>query len=64
MHAHGKRRPYSYTDENIDALLMRRHVSAKQRRGGKRSGHIKPRTTEDNERFKECLERLIVSLLG
>ena len=55
---------FLYTDENIDALLMRRHVSAKQRRGGKRSGHIKPRTTEDNERFKECLERLIVSLLG
>ncbi len=53
---------FLYTDENIDALLMRRHVSAKQRRGGKRSGHIKPRTIEDNERFKECLERLINSL--
>lgn len=54
---------FIYTDENIDSLLMRRHISAKQRRGGKRSGHIKPRTAEDNERFRICLENLILKLI-
>ncbi len=53
---------FLYTDKNIDALLMRRHISAKQRRGGKRGGHIKPRTAEDDERFRDCLERLINNL--
>ena len=53
---------FLYTNENIDELLMRRHISAKQRRGGKRSGHIKPRSAEDDERFRNCLERLIIKL--
>ena len=48
---------------NQNGLLMRRHISAKQRRGGKRSGHIKPRTAEDNERFRICLENLILKLI-
>ena len=42
--------------------FMRRHISAKQRRGGKRSGHIKPRSAEDDERFRNCLEMLIIKL--
>lgn len=53
---------FLYTEDNIDELLMRRHISAKQRRGGKRSGHIKPRTAEDNERFRICFEKLIIKL--
>ena len=54
---------FLYTDKNIDQLLMRRHISAKQRRGGKRSGHINARTAEDDRRFEECLVRLIQSLI-
>ena len=53
---------FIYTDDNIDELLMRRHVSAKQRRSGKRCGKIKARTAEDDERFRNCLEKLILSL--
>lgn len=54
---------FLYTNENIDALLFRRHISAKQRRGGKRSGHINARTAEDDKRFAKCLEDLILSLI-
>ncbi|MDD5944696.1 MAG: YaiI/YqxD family protein [Clostridia bacterium] len=54
---------FLYTDKNIDELLMRRHISSKQRRGGKRSGHVKPRTAEDDERFRECLEGLVKRLM-
>ena len=55
---------FIYTDKNIDELLMRRHISAKQRRSGKKSGHIKPRTAEDDLRFRQCLEGLILRLLN
>ncbi|MEA4973245.1 MAG: YaiI/YqxD family protein [Candidatus Metalachnospira sp.] len=57
---------FLYTDENIDSLLMRRHVSGKLRRSGKKSGrmnHISARKREDDERFKSCLENLILKLL-
>lgn len=54
---------FLYADKNIDELLMRRHISSKQRRGGKRSGHVKPRTAEDDERFRECLEGLVKRLM-
>lgn len=57
---------FLYTDDNIDSLLMRRHVSGKLRRSGKKSGrmnHISARKHEDDERFKNCLENLILKLL-
>lgn len=54
---------FLYTNENIDALLMRRHISAKQRRSGKKSGHVNARTAEDDKRFAECLEKLILNLI-
>jgi len=57
---------FLYTEENIDSLLMRRHVSGKLRRSGKRNGrmnHISARRHEDDERFKLCLEKLISRLL-
>ena len=56
IHQSGKR----YTDENIDGLLMERHLSGKARRGGKR--HLKgpaKRTGKDDKRFAESFERLI-----
>ena len=54
---------FLYTSDNIDSLLMRRHISAKQRRSGKRSGHVSARTPEDDIKFRKCLEELILSLI-
>ena len=56
IHQSGKR----YTDDNIDGLLMERHLAGKARRSGKR--HLKGparRTEEDDKRFAERFERLI-----
>ena len=50
-----------YTNENIDQMLMERHM-AKKIRMGKGRHHLKgpaKRTEEDDERFKESLCRLI-----
>ena len=49
-----------YTDENIDGLLMERHLAGKARRGGKQrlKGPAK-RTDEDDRRFADSLEALI-----
>lgn len=49
-----------YTDENIDGLLMERHLAKKARRSGKH--HLKgpaKRTEEDDRRFAESFERLL-----
>ena len=49
-----------YTDDNIDGLLMERHLAKKARRSGKH--HLKgpaKRTEEDDKRFAESFERLI-----
>lgn len=54
-----------YTDENIGQMLMERHISKKARRS-KSKHHLKgpaKRTTEDNTRFGESLERLIQKIL-
>ncbi|MBR0218594.1 MAG: YaiI/YqxD family protein [Clostridia bacterium] len=56
IHQSGKR----FTDENIDGLLMDRHLAKKARRNGKH--HLKgpaKRTEEDDKRFAESFERLI-----
>ena len=50
-----------YTNENIDQMLMERHL-AKKARNAKKRNHIKgpaKRTAEDDVRFAESLERLI-----
>ena len=50
-----------YTDRNIDALLMERHLAGKARRSGKH--HLKGparRTEEDDRHFAESFERLIL----
>ncbi len=54
-----------YTDENIDRMLMERHFSKKIRRS-KSKHHVRglaKRTAEDDARFKESLERLILKIL-
>ena len=51
-----------YTNENIDQMLMERHL-AKKARNAKKKHHLKgpaKRTEEDDQRFEVSLEKLIV----
>ncbi len=55
-----------YTDDNIDRMLMERHLNKKARRSSHRN-HIKgprKRTSEDDVRFAESLETLILKVTG
>lgn len=50
-----------YTNENIDQMLMERHLNKKARRASCRN-HIKgprKRTEEDDQRFAESFEKLL-----
>ena len=50
-----------YTNENIDQMLMERHLAKKARRSTKKH-HMKgpaKRTVEDDKRFEESFERMI-----
>lgn len=57
IHQSGKR----YTNENIDQMLMERHLARKLRRSGKKNRMKGPekRTEEDNQHFMASLERLL-----
>lgn len=51
-----------YTDENIDRMLMERHLNKKARRSSYKN-HIKgpkKRTEEDDERFAQSFEKMIL----
>lgn len=51
-----------YTDENIDRMLMERHLTKKARRSSHKN-HIKgskKRTEEDDERFAQSFEKMIL----
>lgn len=51
-----------YTDENIDRMLMERHLNKKARRSLHKN-HIKgpkKRTEEDDERFAQSFEKMIL----
>jgi len=53
-----------YTDENIDGLLMERHLAHKARQSGKH--HLKgpkKRTDEDDQRFEESFRKLMGKLM-
>ena len=53
-----------FTDENIDGLLMDRHLAKKARRSGKH--HLKgpaKRTAEDDQRFAESFDQMIQEAL-
>ena len=57
IHQNGK----WYTDENIDRMLMERHISKKIQRS-KSKYHLRgpaKRTAEDDARFEELLEQMI-----
>ena len=50
-----------YTDENIDQMLMERHLNKKARRASHKN-HLKgpkKRTGEDDERFAQSFERMV-----
>ena len=54
-----------YTQDNIDQLLMERHLAGKARRSGKH--HLKgprKRTREDDERFLVAFTQLLESIQG
>ncbi|MEG2146304.1 MAG: YaiI/YqxD family protein [Lachnospiraceae bacterium] len=53
-----------YTNENIDQMLLERHISKQARRAGKKN-HIKgprKRTEEDDKRFEESFEKMLATL--
>lgn len=54
-----------YTEENIDQMLMERHLNKKARRASHKN-HLKgpkKRTAEDDERFAQSFERMIEAVL-
>ena len=58
IHQNGK----WYTDENIDQMLMERHMNKKARRSSSKN-HMKgakKRTVEDDERFAQSFEKMIL----
>ena len=50
-----------YTNENIDRLLMERHIGQKVRRSGGRTKGPPKRTKEDDERFELAFEKLLTN---
>lgn len=55
-----------YTNENIDQMLMERHLAKKTRRTTKKN-HLKgprKRSVEDDERFVESFEKMIRKVQG
>lgn len=62
IHQNGK----WYTNENIDRMLMERHISKKERRS-KSKHHLKgpaKRTLEDDRIFEESLEKLVHKIVS
>ena len=55
-----------YTDDNIDRMLMERHLNKKAKRSSSKN-HIKgprKRTEEDDNRFAESFEKMIRKAIG
>ena len=55
-----------YTNENIDQMLMERHLNKKARRASQKN-HLKgpkKRTAEDDEHFRESFEKMILKVMG
>ena len=52
-------RGYIFSENNIDKLLFERHISAKVRRGGGKTGKHKKRSEDDNTSLRDNLIRLV-----
>jgi len=48
-----------FTNDNIDKLLMERHIGVKVRRSGGRTKDPAKRTKDDNERFEAAFVKLL-----
>jgi uncharacterized protein YaiI (UPF0178 family) len=48
-----------YTNDNIESLLMQRHMCAKERKKNKRFSKIPKRTKEDDAKFEKNLKILL-----
>lgn len=53
---------YMYTNDNIDELLLRKHIGKKLRKAGKNDFKIKKRTKEQNDNFIENFNKLLKKL--
>lgn len=53
-----------YTNDNIDRLLLERHIGAVVRRGGGRAKGPSKRTGEDDLRFEAALSKLLGSKMS
>lgn len=53
---------YAYTKENIDRLLQSRHISAMQRKSGKRTKGPRPFTDADRQQFVQFFEGFLEHL--
>ena len=54
-----------YTNDNIDQMLMERHLNKKTRRASQKN-HLKgpkKRTAEDDEHFRESFEKMILKVM-
>ena len=54
-----------YTNDNIDRMLMERHLNKKARRSSNKA-HLKgpkKRTAEDDEYFRESFEKMILKVM-
>ena len=49
-----------YTNDNIDKLLLERHIGQKVRRGGGRTKGPSKRTKEDDARFEAAFEMMLI----
>lgn len=53
---------WCYTDDNIDELLMQRHIGQEMRRKHKKYTKIPKRTRENDIRFEEKFRELVANL--
>lgn len=50
---------FIYTNENIDNMLLKRHIAKQIRRAGGKIQNMKKRKISDNDNFKKCLTDVI-----
>jgi len=55
---------FIYNNENIDRLLFERHISQKVRRSGGKTAGYKKRNSDDDERLKRNLTKIIENALN
>ncbi|MDR5658816.1 YaiI/YqxD family protein [Serpentinicella sp. ANB-PHB4] len=55
---------WEYTKENIDGLLMKRHINQQMRMKQKKYSKIPKRSKEDNRLFEEGLKKLLKEIMA